>query len=310
MKEKKAVVIGSLNYDIILKQKRLPKIGETFVADSVTMCGGGKGANQAAQLSKLGSEVFMVGCVGTDKFGDELLSNLKNYNVNTDKVKRSSDNNTGMGIVNVFDDGKLIATITRGANYEVRIKDIEEIKDMIIHSEILILQLEIPVETVEYAINLASEHNTFIILNAAPAYEIKKEILFKVNCLVVNETEASFYLNKEINDLESSKRNCEELFGKIKDLLIITLGENGSLLYDGREKIHIKAAKVDVTETTGAGDSFIGAFAHKLLNGNSYKESAEFASLVSAVTVTKIGAQDSMPTCSEVEEFKKNCHNG
>ena len=303
MKEKKAVIIGSLNYDIILKQKRLPKIGETFVADSITMCGGGKGANQAVQLSKLGGKAFMAGCVGNDKFGEELLSNLQKHNVNTDNVKLSEKNNTGMGIVNVFDDGKLIATITRGANYDITNSDIDKIKNEIISAQIIILQMEIPIEVIEYVINLASKHDVYIMLNAAPACEIKEEVLSKVNCLVVNETEASFYLNKEINDVKSSIENCEELYGKIKDLLIITLGENGSLLYDGKEKLHIKARKAEVTETTGAGDSFIGAFAYKLLNDSSYKEAAEFASLVSSITVTKIGAQDSMPTYEEVKKF-------
>ncbi|MBP9477458.1 MAG: ribokinase [Sebaldella sp.] len=300
MKEKKAVIIGSLNYDIILKQKRLPKIGETFVADSITMCGGGKGANQAVQLSKLGSKTLMVGCIGNDKFGDELLLNLQKYNVNTDYVKISKESSTGMGIVNVFDDGKLIATITRGANYDITNSDVDKIKSEIISAKLIILQMEIPIDIVEYIINLASKHNTYIILNAAPAYEIREEVLAKVNCLVVNETEASFYLNKEINNFKSSEENCEELYKKIKDLLIITLGENGSLLYDGKEKLHIKAKKVKVVETTGAGDSFIGAFAYKLLNDLPYKEAAEFASLVSAVTVTKVGAQDSMPTYEEV----------
>lgn len=303
MKEKKAVIIGSLNYDIILKQKRLPKIGETFVADSITMCGGGKGANQAVQLSKLGGKAFMAGCVGNDKFGEELLSNLQKHNVNTDNVKLSEKNNTGMGIVNVFDDGKLIATITRGANYDITNSDIDKIKNEIISAQIIILQMEIPIEVIEYVINLASKHDVYIILNAAPACDIKEEVLSKVNCLVVNETEASFYLNKEINDVKSSIENCEELYGKIKDLLIITLGENGSLLYDGKEKLHIKARKAEVTETTGAGDSFIGAFAYKLLNDSSYQEAAEFASLVSSITVTKIGAQDSMPTYEEVKKF-------
>ena len=303
MKEKKAVIIGSLNYDIILKQKRLPKIGETFVADSITMCGGGIGANQAVQLSKLGGKAFMAGCVGNDKFGDELISNLQKNNVNTDNVKLSEKYNTGMGIVNVFDDGKLIATMTRGANYDITNSDMDKIKDEIISAKIIILQMEIPVEVTEYVINLASKHDVYIILNAAPACEIREDVLSKVNCLVVNETEASFYLNKEINDVKSSIDNCEELYRKIKDLLIITLGENGSLLYDGKEKIHIKARKAEVVETTGAGDSFIGAFAYKLLNDSSYKEAAEFASLVSSITVTKIGAQDSMPTYREVKKF-------
>jgi ribokinase len=305
MKSDKAIVIGSLNYDIILKQKRLPKIGETFTADSITMCGGGKGANQAVQLAKLGGKVFMAGCVGRDTFGSELLSNLDKYNVDTRYIKKSAAN-TGMGIVNVLEDGKLIATITKGANYDIIPEDIDKFKDNIADFGIMILQMEIPMKTIEYSIDFADKHNIFIILNAAPALPIKDEVLKKVNCLVVNETEASYYLGTEISDLESALENCEKLFEKIKDLLIITLGENGSLLYDGKNKYHIPAKKVDVVETTGAGDSFIGAFAYKLLENSTYEDAAKFAALVSAVTVTNIGAQDSMPTFNELKKYQSN----
>ena len=304
MKSDKAIIIGSLNYDIILKQKRLPQIGETLTADSITMCGGGKGANQAVQLAKLGGKAFMAGCVGKDTFGSELLSNLGKYNVDTRYIKKS-ETNTGMGIVNVLEDGKLIATITKGANYDIIPEDIDKFKSDISDFGIMILQMEIPMETIEYSINFADEHDIFIILNAAPALPVKDEILKKVNCLVVNETEASYYLGLEISDLNSAAEHCEELFKKIKDILIITLGENGSLLYDGKNKYHIPARKVNVVETTGAGDSFIGAFAYKLMQNSTFEEAASFASLVSAVTVTGIGAQDSMPTYNELEKYIK-----
>ena len=305
MKKKRIAVVGSLNYDIILKQKRLPKIGETYTADSISFCNGGKGANQAVQCSKLGADTVMIGCVGYDNFGNEVIRGLKKYDVNTDYIKKT-ENSTGIGVVNALENGELIATISKGANYDINIEDIDKAAKIIKNSEIIILQLEIPMEIIEYTIDLANENGVFIILNAAPAIPIKKSIFSKIDCLVVNETEANFYLGREAESIQFSEEDCKELFSKIKKLLIITLGEKGSLIYDGKNLEHIKSYKVDAIETTGAGDSFIGAFAYKLLNGSSYLEAAIFSSVVSALTVTKVGAQDSMPTLHEVKKIFQN----
>ncbi len=302
MKNNSIIVIGSLNYDIILKQKRFPKIGETYTADSITFCNGGKGANQAVQASKLGADTIMIGCIGNDNFGTELIKGLEKYKVNINYI-RKTDTNTGIGIVNALENGELTATISRGANYDLNIEDINKISDIIRNSKILILQLEIPIKVVEYAIDLASRNEVFVILNAAPASKIDDRVLSKVDCLVVNETEASFYLGIEDGNFEFSEEDCKKLFSKIKKLLIITLGKKGSIIYDGEIMNKIESHKVDAIETTGAGDSFVGAFAYKLLNGSSYLEAAKFSSMVSALTVTKIGAQDAMPTYNEIKKY-------
>ncbi|MFE8700841.1 ribokinase [Cytobacillus sp. FJAT-54145] len=300
--EKNAVtIVGSINYDIIFKQKRLPVIGETFTADSVAFTGGGKGANQAVQCAKLGLETYMVGKVGNDNFGPELLSKMENYGLNVDYVE-TAHTNTGIGVVNAIEDGRLVATISKGANYSLTCEDIEKAEGLFEKSRMVILQLEIPKEVVEYSIQKAKEHSCYVILNAAPASEIDEEFLRMVDCLVVNETEASFYAGETVSTVEEAEKVCEKLFQYPDDLLIITLGEKGSLLYDGERKVRFLPKKVDVIETTGAGDSYIGALAYALINKMSYDEMGEFASLVSSRTVTKVGAQEAMPTLAEVKE--------
>jgi ribokinase len=301
MKKDIITVIGSLNYDIIFKQKRLAQKGETYTADSVNFAGGGKGANQAVQCAKLGVPTYMVGAVGKDSFGDYLLDELNKYGVHTEYVRRVGEN-TGIGVVNCMEDGTVIATISTGANYTLTKEDINKLKDIIASSKIIILQMEIPVEVVEYAIEIGHQNGCFIILNAAPAKPIAETALRMVNCLIVNEPEASFYCGGEIKDFNSAEEHCEQLFAKIKDVLIITLGENGSLVYDGKIRERVKANKVQVVETTGAGDSYIGAFASKLLEGYSYIAAAKYSAAAAAITVTGIGAQSSMPTLEQVKQ--------
>lgn len=299
MKENIITVIGSINYDIIFKQKRFAEKGETIAADTVSFAGGGKGANQAVQCAKLGAVTYLVGAIGNDNFGEFILGNLKKDSVNVDNVM-VGESSTGIGVVNALEDGTLVSTIFEGANHIINNKNIDEIEHLLKRSKIVILQMEIPIDVVEYAILKAHEHGCFIILNAAPAKEISASALLKVNCLVVNEPEASFYCGETIIDLETAKKNCEILFSKVRDLVIVTLGENGSVIYDGKHKLYIPAKKVNAIESTGAGDSYIGAFAYKLLIGCEYLEAAEFAALAGAFTVTGIGAQDSMPTLKEL----------
>ncbi|MGS2779680.1 ribokinase [Robertmurraya sp. GLU-23] len=295
-------IVGSINYDIILKQKRLPEIGETFTADSVTFCGGGKGANQAVQCAKLGLESYMVGKVGNDQFGSELIASMKKYGLNTDYVSKA-DTNTGLGIVNAISDGSVVATIAKGANYSLTIEDIDQAEGLFKKSKIVILQLEIPKEVVEYTIKKVKEYNCYVILNSAPASEIDVDCLKLVDCLVVNETEASFYAGERVSSIREAEKVCEKLYQYTNNLLIITLGEKGSILYDGKKTIHIPCRTVDVVETTGAGDSYTGALAYGLTNEWPIEKIGEFASIVSSRTVTKIGAQDAMPTLLELNEY-------
>ncbi|WP_200889541.1 PfkB family carbohydrate kinase [Cohnella kolymensis] len=199
MKEKIITVIGSLNFDMIFKQQRLAVIGETYSAENLTITGGGKGANQAVQCAKLGASTYLVGSVGRDVLGDQLLNDLARYGVITDYVSRT-DAATGVGVVNALEDGSLLATISKGANYEMTPERIDEIEPLLKRSSIVILQLEIPIEVVEYSIHKAHEAGCYVILNAAPAAAISADALAKVNCLVVNEPEASFYCGEIIED--------------------------------------------------------------------------------------------------------------
>ncbi|KJD43864.1 ribokinase [Paenibacillus terrae] len=301
MKENIITVIGSLNFDIILKQKRLAAKGETYTADSLTTTGGGKGANQAVQCAKLGASTWLVGAVGSDTFGDFLLRGLAEYGVNTEFVNRVNET-TGVGVVQALEDGTVAATISQGANYTLTRQRIDEATPLLVKSNIVIFQLETPVDVVEYGIHKAKEQGCYVLLNAAPAAALSPEALSKVDCLVVNEPEASFYCGEVIDDLDSAMLHCEELFSKVGGVLIITLGKGGSLLYDGINKLHIKAADAAAIETTGAGDSYIGAFAFQILNGAEIGAAARFASEVAGITVTRIGAQPAMPT---MEEFKR-----
>lgn len=300
MKNNKVAVIGSLNYDIVLKQERLPEIGETITVNGVSFCGGGKGANQAVQCSKLCLETYMIGSVGNDHFGTVLIDSLKKYKVKTDYIGLAQTH-TGLGIVNSFPDGRLLSTISTGANYSLTVEDIERAESIIKKSQIVILQLEIPREVVEYSIKLAKKHNCYVIVNAAPSYNLSEDVMPLIDCLVVNEAEASFYANHEISTVEGALQSCDPLFKQIGDLLIITLGEKGSILYDGTNTFCVSPEKVNVVETTGAGDSYIGAIAYGLINGLSKDEMGKFASKVSSKTVTKIGGQDAMPYLEEVE---------
>jgi len=303
-KENMITVIGSLNYDIILKQKRLPNKGETYTVDSVTTSCGGKGANQAVQCSRMGVKTALLGAIGNDIYGDFLYKQLKKCGVEVKDIKRTNES-TGLGINNVLADGSLFANIVRGANFTVSKEDIDRAEEQIAKSKIVILQLEIPTEVTEYAVSIASKHKCYIILNVAPAKVITDTTFSKVNCLIVNENEASFYIGKPITDLSSALWGCEELYKKVKNIIVITLGEKGSLLFNGKDKIHVSARKVNVADTTGAGDSYIGSFAAKLLNGAGIVQATIFGNIAASITITKTGAQTSMPSMEEVQSILK-----
>ncbi len=293
-------VIGSLNYDIIMKQKRMPCAGETYTADSITYAGGGKGANQAVQCAKLGLSTAMAGKVGSDSFGDILLERLKTYGVDCSRVERSSLP-TGVGVVHALEDGTVFASIITGANFDMDEAAAEQAREMIKNSAAVILQLEIPVKVVERILTIAKEEGVFSILNAAPAKPVSGEALRNADCVIVNETEASFYTEAQIAGFREVEENREKLEALCGGTVIVTLGDKGSALLEGGSISFIPPEKVDqVAETTGAGDSYIGAFAYGKLRGMDSREACEFASRAAAVTVSKIGAQEGMPCLEEL----------
>ena len=293
-------VIGSLNYDIIMKQKRMPLQGETYTADSITYSGGGKGANQAVQCAKLGIDTIMVGKVGRDTFGDSLVEKLKDYGVDCSCIGRSSSP-TGVGVVHALEDGTVYASIITGANFDITSREIDGLDELIRNSRIVILQLEIPTEVVEHIIRKAKQYHVYTILNAAPAKEMDLEVLKMADCLIVNETEASFYAGVEVTDGDMVRAHADRLRRLTEGTVIVTRGSKGSMLLGQEGAIAIEPVKVEhVTESTGAGDSYIGAFAYGKYKGMTDLQACRFAARAASVTVTKIGAQEAMPCLNEI----------
>lgn len=301
---KKVAVIGSVNFDIMLSADRLPMKGETYTVDNVNYCPGGKGINQAFQCAKLGADTYFYGCFSKDLFGEYLFNNIKNENLNMDKVKRV-DCVQGMGIVNIINDGSVHANIYPGSNDFV---DLEYIKSHISDLkafDYIILQLEIPTRVVEYIIEFVQNDKTKIILNAAPAKDINFNLLKKIDTLIVNEVEAEYYIGKKLDTLEDIIEEGKNLRDKLNINLIITIGEKGSVLFIKDKFIKIEPVITkNVVDTTGAGDSFIGAFVFALQKGYDYTEACNFGSLVASKTITKIGAQSAMPNFEEVYSGK------
>lgn len=297
---KKITVIGSLNYDVILKIPRLPFKGETLTANGATFSAGGKGANQAVQAAKLKTPTYMVGCVGTDASADFLVNTAKEYAVNVDYI-RKVPGSSGMGVINAVEDGSVYACIVRGANFEVTKEDVDNAMPILKESGVCILQNEIPVEIIAYAIDKAKEAGCTVVLNAAPAIELPEECLSKVDILVVNEVEAEFYCHEKIDSVEKAKTEIKKMAEKYNNNVIFTLGKDGAVAYENGTIEFIPAMKVDAIETTGAGDSYIGAVSHSIIEGKSLIEACKFATKCSAITVCRMGAQPSMPTLEDVE---------
>ena len=297
---KKITVIGSLNYDVILKIPRLPFKGETLTANGAAFSAGGKGANQAVQAAKLKTPTYMVGCVGTDASADFLVNTAKEYGVNVDYI-RKVPGSSGMGVINAVEDGSVYACIVRGANFEVTKEDVDNAMPILKESGVCILQNEIPVEIIAYAIDKAKEAGCIVVLNAAPAIELPEECISKEDILVVNEVEAEFYCHEKIDSVEKAKTEIKKMAEKYNNNVIFTLGKDGAVAYENGTIEFIPAMKVDAIETTGAGDSYIGAVSHSIIEGKSLIEACKFATKCSAITVCRMGAQPSMPTLEDVE---------
>lgn len=301
MAKDKIVVIGSLNYDMVLKVPHLPLAGETLPADETAFSAGGKGANQAVQASKLGIPVYMIGCVGKDYQGDFMLESASKYGVNTSYIRRT-DQPTGMGVINAAPDGSVIATIVRGANYAVSKEDIDYAENLLKEAAIVILQMEIPQEINMYAIDKAKSCGCKVLINAAPAEEMPDAYMKKCDIIVVNEVEAGFYLGRDITSPEEAEKGAKEMADRYGADIIMTLGAAGAVVSDGGKISFIPSKKVDAIETTGAGDSFIGGVGYSLMQGMDLTEACRFATRCSAVTVCRLGAQDSMPTLEEIAD--------
>ena len=296
MAKSKVTVIGSINMDLVTSTSRIPKVGETLIGDSFRTTPGGKGANQAVAAARLGADVTMIGAVGDDSFGETVVSNLTDHSVNTDNIIQVQGCSTGIASITLSDRDNSIIVVP-GANNYITPDIIEKNEDQIKNSDILLLQLEIPLESVIRAVELAKKHNTPTILNPAPIQHLPMELLEMVDFLTPNEHEQTL--------LFASTDGTEKQLEKLKEKCIVTKGSKGVMLYKNGESIEIPGIQVEAIDTTGAGDSFNGALAFSLCEGDKIEDACRFANVVGAISVTKFGAQTGMPTTKEVEEFLK-----
>lgn len=296
----KILVIGSLNMDTTYSLSHIPKEGETIISSKKTVQRGGKGQNQAIQIGRLGCDITMIGAVGDDPEGKILLEGLKEDGVDPDSIfiKKGS---TGTASIYVDKKGQNNIVVFPGANFEITVEDIEKNSDLIKSADIVVLQNEIPLEVNYKVIELCNNEDTITVYNPAPANKnFKKEYLGMVDYFLPNETEIEIILDREIGeDYEEIAREALELGCKN---VIITLGKTGSLLVN-KEKTHLEPAKVvKAVDTTAAGDSYIGGFVAGLAAGLEVEGAMELATRVAAITVTRPGAVDSLPTKVEVEK--------
>ncbi len=297
------LVVGSLNYDIILKQQRLPLRGETYAVDSATICPGGKGANQAVQCAKLGVTTHMAGAVGGDEMGDYLKERLDEYGVNRTHLLTRSDVSTGLATVSCLPDGSVYANIVRGANFSLTSGDLDGLDALLDDCFLLIVQLEIPVEMVNLMVERASARGIAVMINTAPALDLPENLLSNCNYIIANEVEAGYYCKKEISSIEAAQEAILPFAQQYGAQVVFTMGEHGSVVCDGVRTEVVPPYRVEAVETTGAGDSFVGGLAYALSKNMNLFDGARFATACSALTVCGIGAQPSMPTLEQVEEF-------
>lgn len=299
---KKVVVAGSINMDLVTVCERAPKGGETLFGKEFFQVPGGKGANQAVAIGKLGTQVTMLGKIGNDSFGKDLVASMKNSGVNTEYIENSASS-TGIAKIIVEANGQNRILVVSGANMDVDRAYIDRHIDVINDSDILVTQLEIPIDTVEYVLKKAKEAGKITILNPAPAAQLNDEIIKNSDIIIPNESELGIITSMPTNTLKEIEAAAQKLLNMGVKELIVTLGSQGSLHLNKKGSTLHSAYKVNAVDTTAAGDSFIGGLVKNIQDDN-LDEAIEFATKVSAITVTRKGAQISIPTIEEVENFK------
>lgn len=300
------IVLGSLNMDLVVKAPHLPRPGETIAGHGLQMIPGGKGANQAAAVARLGGNVAMIGRLGADAFGERLRANMLHFGVNMDNVVVDEESATGIAMILVDSlNGENSIVIAAGANGRVSLEDLRKAAPLFGEAKVLILQFEVPLQVVEHAAELARQHGLKVVLNPAPAYPVSLDFLLKADYLILNETETEILSQDEVRDLESAKFAAQALVGRGLPVVIVTLGERGALLATSREMVHVPARRVQVVDTTAAGDAFVAGFTVALLNGFSLDDAVSYAVCAGTLTVTKFGAQTSLPSAEEVQAFCK-----
>ncbi|MEM9885190.1 MAG: ribokinase [Bacteroidota bacterium] len=298
----KIVVIGSTNVDMVMQLKSLPRPGETIGNGVFQIFNGGKGANQAVAAARAGGDVHFVSCLGKDNFSKDLKSSFESDDINTDYIFVLDEVATGTALIMVDEQAENCIGVAPEANGKLSPAYIEKAKVAIAEADYVLLQFEIPMESILYAIDLAHQLNKKIIVNPAPAAVLTDETLRKIEVLVLNESEAAFLAGKSQETAEA--QNIAQYFlDKGVKQVVLTLGAKGAYVANADESVPVAAFQVKAIDTTAAGDTFCGALAASMQAGKSLEEAAIFASAASAISVTRVGAQPSVPKLEEIQQF-------
>lgn len=286
---RKVCVIGSINIDLVVNTDCIPRQGETIIGNDFFIKPGGKGANQAVAASKMDVDINMIGAVGSDEFGKISKENLSNHGINTSAISELDDVPTGVAnIILSNKDNRII--VIQGANEKISKEMIQKHLSTIIESNIILLQLEIPIEVIEAVVEIAYKHHIKVVLNPAPYQKLNENICKKLTYITPNE-----------NELESLQKSEE--YELLRNKIIVTMGSKGVRIHNKEIKTQLKSHTVDVVDTTGAGDTFNGVFAAMLAKGKGLLESVTIANGAAALSITKLGAQEGMPTIEALETY-------
>jgi len=301
MKSSDVVIVGSTNMDMVVNADRIPVPGETILANNFFMNPGGKGANQAVAVARLGGQIIFITKIGNDVFGHQSIQLFDDEGIDTKFILSDSELPSGVALITVDKHGENSIVVAPGANGNLFPSDLSDnVLNEISNSKILLIQLEIPVETVNYLADYAASKGVKVILNPAPMNEVSADLLKKLYAITPNKTEAEILSGVKVKNIDTAKKAAKIIYEKGVDNVIITLGSQGALIYEAGKFSLVEAEKVQAVDTTAAGDVFNGALVVSLSQGKSLVDATKFACQAAAISVTRIGAQSSIPYRNEL----------
>lgn len=298
---KKILVIGSSNTDLVIKTSQFPKPGETVIGGVFNTFAGGKGANQAVAAKRLGGEVIFLACLGQDDLGQKAIEGYEKEGIDTRYISIDKEYPTGVASIIINRNGENSIVVAPGANNQLSREAIDKILPVMETVDIVLVQLEVPVDTIDYAIRKARELNKKVVLNPAPATELRDDLYSCIDVITPNESETELLLGKKVSDMESVSRAAQIFIDKGVKEVVITLGDRGAFFKNYTTEFLVPAFKTEVIDTTAAGDTFNGALAVALSEGKNWHDSIRFSNKAAAISVSRLGAQSSIPHRKEVE---------